>query len=63
MRNATFILVLAVAVTVVVAEPQFFRGFNNFFRGNGNGNRGQGNRGQGNRDVMIPFLAVAGSGI
>jgi len=47
MRNAAFLLVAAVAVAVVVAEPQnFFRGFNNFFRGNGGGN---GNRGQRNQ--------------
>ena len=39
-------LVLAVAVAVVVAEPQFFRGFNNFFRGN------RGNGGNGNRDPI-----------
>ena len=38
MRNVAFLLVAAVAVAVVVAEPQnFFRGFNNFFRGNGGG--------------------------
>ena len=39
MRNAAFLAVLAVAVAVVIAEPQFFRGLNNFFRGNNNGNR------------------------
>ena len=37
MRNAAFLVVFAVAVTVVVAEPQFFR---NFFRG-GNNNSGR----------------------
>jgi len=47
MRNVAFLLVAAVAVAVVVAEPQnFFRGFNNFFRNNGGGN---GNRGQRNQ--------------
>ena len=42
MRNAVFLVVLAVAVTVVVSEPQFFR---NIFR--------QPNRGNGNRDLEM----------
>ena len=43
MRNAAFLVVFAVAVTVVVAEPQFFR---NFFGGGNNSGRRPNNRPQ-----------------